>query len=606
MKEITKAHSFHIPVMGIGFTIDTPLKVAPYGIDSAISLVDDILLEKLREVYCQRYGLTFSKITSRSEDHRAKRITAYLNTIHQIVKKKTAEIQDLNTDDCRGIHKYLRMLPDTSKLKEIALKLIQESHNFKEAQPWLTDHLPTGSIDVNIMTKVDKENYRNGEKLPLKYNDAHAAVRGFALSEPESSLILSAGMNPKLYTYLGNFDCFFPDQDGYIKKRIILKVSDFRSALIQGKFLAKRGLWVSEYRIESGLNCGGHTFATNGHLLGPILSQFRDRREELVSFHTILNNALSKMQRTVPAKKLPLRISAQGGIGTSEEHRFIIDHYQVDSVGWGTPFLLVPEVTTVDAATINKLADAKEEDLYLSDISPLGVPFNNLGGNTKDIEKYDHIEKGRPGSSCPKKYVSINKEFTNKGICPASRQYQSLKLKELDQKPISSDQYQIEYEKIVEKSCICVGLGTTVLLKNNLSTKKEGDGVSICPGPNMAYFSEKMSLEEIMDHIYGRSNVIHRKDRPNVFIKELGLYINFLKNKIFISKTPMIAKQKKQLVIFSSNLREGIIYYQRLFHDLDVSFKDRKSEILRALDLYRKKLDLLDLEIENLSAAVAH
>ena len=40
-----KTHSFHIPVMGIGFTIDTPLKVSPYGMDSVISLVDDILLE---------------------------------------------------------------------------------------------------------------------------------------------------------------------------------------------------------------------------------------------------------------------------------------------------------------------------------------------------------------------------------------------------------------------------------------------------------------------------------------------------------------------------------------------------------------------------------
>jgi len=30
-------HSFHIPVMGTGFTIDTPLKVARYGISSVIS-----------------------------------------------------------------------------------------------------------------------------------------------------------------------------------------------------------------------------------------------------------------------------------------------------------------------------------------------------------------------------------------------------------------------------------------------------------------------------------------------------------------------------------------------------------------------------------------
>jgi len=38
---------------------------------------------------------------------------------------------------------------------------------------------------------------------------------------------------------------------GKYLKEIVLKVSDFRSALIQGKFLAKMGIWgVSEYRIE--------------------------------------------------------------------------------------------------------------------------------------------------------------------------------------------------------------------------------------------------------------------------------------------------------------------------------------------------------------------
>ena len=68
-------------------------------------------------------------------------------------------------------------------------------------------------------------------------------------------------MNPRLYGYIANFKDFFPDVNGKIKKKIVLKVSDYRSAIIQGKFLAKKGLWVSEYRIESGLNCGGHALS---------------------------------------------------------------------------------------------------------------------------------------------------------------------------------------------------------------------------------------------------------------------------------------------------------------------------------------------------------
>jgi hypothetical protein len=57
--------------------------------------------------------------------------------------------------------------------------------------------------------------------------------------------------------------CFFQISEDKLNKKIILKVSDFRSAMIQ-ELLART--LVSEYRIESGLNCGGHAFATEGHL----------------------------------------------------------------------------------------------------------------------------------------------------------------------------------------------------------------------------------------------------------------------------------------------------------------------------------------------------
>ena len=92
----------------------------------------------------------------------------------------------------------------------------------------------------------------------------------------DGEIILSAGMSPRLYSYLEHFEDFYPDKNGFIKKKIVLKVSDYRSALIQGTYLAKKGLWVSEYRIESGLNCGGHAFATDGHLMGPILAEFKE------------------------------------------------------------------------------------------------------------------------------------------------------------------------------------------------------------------------------------------------------------------------------------------------------------------------------------------
>ena len=187
------------------------------------------------------------------------------------------------------------MLPSSSQLKQEFKKLTENGFNISELKNWAVKNLTIGSIDVNIMTKVDKDNYIKNEKLPVEYNDAHAALRGFANSKLKSSVVLSAGMNPRLYAYMSQFDDFYPNENGEFKKKIILKVSDYRSALIQGKFLAKKGLWVSEYRIESGLNCGGHAFATDGYLLGPVLAEFKEKREELrASIEAMVNQELNK------------------------------------------------------------------------------------------------------------------------------------------------------------------------------------------------------------------------------------------------------------------------------------------------------------------------
>ncbi len=596
---MSNTHKFHIPVLGIGYSADTPLKISRYGINSVISLVDDILLEKLRMMHSSRNAIAYEEISDKTPDYRAKRITAYLNTLKMLSDKKFDELKRSASENPAMLSDLLRMQPPGSTLEQELNTLKGQEHEINDIRALLDKHLSMGSIDVNIMTKIDKDNYYQGKKLPVEFNDAHAAVRGFAQSDLEASLVLSAGINPRLYTYMQEFEDFYADETGHIKKKIVLKVSDFKSALIQGKFLAKKGLWVSEYRVESGLNCGGHAFATDGYLLGPILAEFRDRRAELInSIFEVLAPALSGKGRVVPENELPINITAQGGVGTAEEQAFLIDHYKVDSVGWGTPFMLVPEATTVDDATLDKLIKAKEKDLYLSDISPLGIPFNSLRGNTKDLEKLAQIAKGKPGSSCSKKYAALSNEFSDKTICTASRRYQTLKLKELSKAGVSGEEYRDKYEKIVSKSCICVGLGTSCLLVNNLEHKSEGEGVSVCPGPNMAYFSSAMSLEDIINHIYGRSNMIKRKDRPNMFIKELFIYIDYLKNRISEIDPSNIGAWKKYNN-FAGRLLEGISYYEEMF----VEFSNTKNIdpiILAELDSARA--DLMKLKADKLAA----
>lgn len=598
--EMQKSHSFHIPVMGIGYTIDTPLKVSHYGIDSVISLVDDALLEKIRKSYSEKLQIPFQEISDKIDDFRAKRITTYLNFINDQVDKKFEEFKTATLSKKNELVEYFNSLPDSSTLKKEFNTLTEKYFNFHDVKSWLKENLSPGSIDVNIMTKVDKDNYSKGEKLPVEYNDAHAALRGYANSNLRSSIILSAGMNPRLYAYIENFDDFFPDEKGDIKKKIVLKVSDYRSALIQGKFFAKKGLWVSEYRIESGLNCGGHAFATDGFLMGPILEEFKKNRKELIaSVSQILVKALESKNRTLPKEELPLKITAQGGVGTAEEHDFLLEHYEIDSVGWGTPFLLVPEATSVDETTIDRLIDAKEGDLYLSNISPLGVPFNSLRGNTKDLEKLTLINQGKPGSNCPKRYVALDNEFHERGLCTASSAYQKKKLKQLDESGATAKDYFRKFRQIVDKGCICVGLGTSALIANNIETDKEGPGVSICPSPNLAYFSRKMNLKELVDHIYGRTNVISRNDRPNMFIKELKIYIDYLKNKYEDTKDEMTQKQEKYLLTFSDNLQNGINYYKDLFANMKDKFTETKEDILNQLSSNQSILKSLNSEIEN-------
>ena len=138
-------------------------------------------------------------------------------------------------------------------------------------------------------------------------------------------------------------------------------------------------------------------------------------------------------------------------------------------------------------------------------------------------------------------------------------------------------------------------------MANNIGTKVEGKGVSVCPGPNMAYFSKLMSLKEMTDHIYGRANVISRMDRPNMFVKELTIYIEFLKNKIEEARNTINKKQENYLNKFAKNLSDGISYYESLFNASKAAFKETNALILGDLNSNRKELQLLHVEIGKLA-----
>ena len=86
-------HTFHIPVMGTGFSIDTPLRVARYGISSVISLVDDVLIEQMRKYHCIRAGKPYENIPDDHPDARAERITAYLDLLDHLIQEQVKDLQ---------------------------------------------------------------------------------------------------------------------------------------------------------------------------------------------------------------------------------------------------------------------------------------------------------------------------------------------------------------------------------------------------------------------------------------------------------------------------------------------------------------------------------
>jgi hypothetical protein len=565
-------HTFHIPVMGLAFSIDSPVKVARFGISSVLSLNDDVLIEQMRQYYCALTEVPFVPIGTDQEDYRAKRITDYLNLLNNLVTAQTERLRREPFEPESEITKYFELLPDHSpvKVQYEQMLCLTDPAEIQKAQADLRSAIRPGAIDVNIMTKLDKTNYgKNGEPLPAIYSDAMAALRGFAQSTVQASVVFSAGMNMRLYGYLDQFPDFLPDAAGNFRKKVIIKVSDYRSALVQGKILAKKGIWVSEYRIESGLNCGGHAFATDGFLLGPILEEFKQNRLLLqTELYQLYRAALTAKGITAPANPPAQRITVQGGIGTATEQEFLLNYYKVDATGWGTPFLLVPEATTVDAETLEKLVLAEPEDLYLSPISPLGVPFNALRGTSSENVKTARINRDRPGSPCTKKFLVSNTEFTDTPICTASRKYQKFKLAQLREQQLPPVQYLAEAEKVLAKECLCDGLANAALQLLNIGRKPATRPVAICPGPNLAYFSGVFTLKQMTDHIYGRTNLLNQTYRPHMFVKELIMYIDYFFNLVKEQPNPIPDKQQKYIQAFRDNLLQGISYYQHLLTQL--------------------------------------
>jgi hypothetical protein len=121
----------------------------------------------------------------------------------------------------------------------------------------------------------------------------------------------------------------------------------------------------------------------------------------------------------------------------------------------------------------------------------------------------------------------------------------------------------------------------------------------ICPGPNLAYFNKEVSLLEMVQHIYGNASVLGNNNRPNMFINELKMYVDYLKKEIEDMTFEITASQIKKLHLFKNNLLLGIDYYLKMFAETPF-FKTNAVKIQNQLQEYKNlilKIEIPELKI---------
>ena len=210
----------------------------------------------------------------------------------------------------------------------------------------------------------------------------------------------------------------------------------------------------------------------------------------------------------------------------------------------------------MDDETSKLLADSGEEDLYLSGVSPLGVPFNNIRGSGSEVFRNQKIEDGKPGSKCPKGFLVTNTEFTEEPICTASSEYQLLKISQINESDLDDTKKEEEKNRVMEKSCLCRNLGNGSMIRLGILKPSYGRQ-EICPGPNIAWFKRSYSLDEMVDHIYGRGESLLPEERPHMFAKELVMYVDYI-NELMLVSDPEDKGQWKKLERMRKNLEEGM------------------------------------------------
>ena len=150
-------------------------------------------------------------------------------------------------------------------------------------------------------------------------------------------------------------------------------------------------------------------------------------------------------------------------------------------------------------------------------------------------------------------------------------------------------------QEVMEKDCLCEGLTSPALLKNKIPDRHRLEAVTICPGPNLAYFSKISTLEEMVGHIYGRVNILNSNYRPHMFINELKMYVDYLKKELDKNIDPLNEKLSKHFLSFKTNILQGIDYYKNLLPKMTEEAEEIKMKMKEEIEAMKKVMNLTQI-----------
>jgi hypothetical protein len=161
-------------------------------------------------------------------------------------------------------------------------------------------------------------------------------------------------------------------------------------------------------------------------------------------------------------------------------------------------------------------------------------------------------------------------------ICTASRAYQRRKLNELAAADMPDDERNAAWEAVVAKACICHDLGGSATLPHGIDMAAV---TAVCCGPNIVNFSREYTLAEMLDHIYGRKPIPMPADRPHMFLRELALHLERLRDDPAANGAVAEARE---------NMNDGIQFYRE--HAQEIAPED--------LARFREGLAVLQSQLE--------